>query len=455
MSRFAILVTLALAIATVSVVIAQVPPEKQFRVVNEGEFGEYITEYDASYRFIESSNQSFFTSPFQLLFYNTTPSAYILALRVGLRRDESTMRWIWDANRNNPVGENATLSLGRNGNLVLAEADGRVKWQTNTANKGVTGFQILPNGNIVLHDKNGKFVWQSFDHPTDTLLTGQSLKVNGVNKLVSRTSDSNGSDGPYSMVLDKKGLTMYVNKTGTPLVYGGWPDHDFRGTVTFAVTREFDNLTEPSAYELLLEPAPQPATNPGNNRRLLQVRPIGSGGGTLNLNKINYNGTISYLRLGSDGSLKAYSYFPAATYLKWEESFSFFSTYFVRQCGLPSFCGDYGYCDRGMCNACPTPKGLLGWSDKCAPPKTTQFCSGVKGKTVNYYKIVGVEHFTGPYVNDGQGPTSVNDCKAKCDRDCKCLGYFYKEKDKKCLLAPLLGTLIKDANTSSVAYIKY
>ncbi|KAL5997876.1 hypothetical protein ACLOJK_008808 [Asimina triloba] len=34
-----------------------------------------------------------------------------------------------------PVGENSTL------NLVLADADGRVVWQTNTASKGVTGFQ--------------------------------------------------------------------------------------------------------------------------------------------------------------------------------------------------------------------------------------------------------------------------------------------------------------------------
>ncbi|EOA33372.1 hypothetical protein CARUB_v10020275mg [Capsella rubella] len=455
MLRFDILLITALAISSVFVVMAQVPPEKQFRVLNEPSYAPYIMEYDASYRFLESPNQSFFTFPFQLMFYNTTPSAYVLALRVGSRRDMDFPRWIWDANRNNPVGDNSTLSFGRNGNLVLAELNGQVKWQTNTANKGVTGFEILPNGNMVLHDKNGKFVWQSFDHPTDTLLVGQSLKVNGVNKLVSRTSDMNGSDGPYSMVLDNKGLTMYVNKTGTPLVYGGWTDHDFRGTVTFAITREFDNVTEPSAYELLLEPAPQTATNQGKNRRLLQVRPIGSGGGTINLNKINYNGTISFLRLGSDGSLKAFSYFPAATYLEWEESFAFFSTYFVRQCGLPTFCGDFGYCNRGMCVGCPTPKGLLAWSDKCAAPKTTKFCSGGKGRTVNYYKIVGVEHFTGPYVNGGQCPISVGDCKAKCDRDCKCLGYFYKEKDKKCLIAPLLGTLIKDANTSSVAYIKY
>ncbi|KAL0663497.1 hypothetical protein Bca4012_100334 [Brassica carinata] len=452
-----ILLATALTIATVSMVIARVPPEKQFRVLNEPSYAPYITEYDASYRFLSSENQSFFTLPFQLMFYNTTPSAYVLALRVGTRRDLDYTRWIWDANRNNPVGDNSTLSLGRDGNLVLAELDGQIKWQTNTANKGVTGFKILPNGNMVLHDKNDKFIWQSFDYPTDTLLVGQSLKLNGVNKLVSRTSDMDGSDGPYSMVLGDKGLTMYINKTGQPLAYGGWPSQDFRGTVTFAVRREFDNLTEPSAYELLLEPAPEPTTtNPGNNRRLLQARPIGTGSGTINLSKVNYNGTISYLRLGSDGSLKAFSYFPPATYLEWEESFAFFSKNFVRPCGLPSFCGEFGYCSRGMCVGCPTPKGLFAWSEKCSAPKTTEFCGGRnKGKTVKYYKIVGVVHFNGPYVNDGQGPVSVNECKAKCDHDCKCLGYFYKEKDKKCLVAPLIGTLIKDANTSFIGYIKY
>ncbi|KAJ0256617.1 Bulb-type lectin domain-containing protein [Hirschfeldia incana] len=446
--KLVILLATAFAIATVSVVIAQVPPEKQFRVLNEPSYAPYITEYDAGYRFLESENQDFFTFPFTLMYYNTTPGAYVLALRVGSRRDLDYPRWIWDANRNNPVGDNSTLSFGRDGNLVLAELDGQVKWQTNTANKGVTGFEILPNGNMVLHDKNGKFIWQSFDYPTDTLLVGQSLKLNGVNKLVSRTSDKDGSDGPYSMVLGNKGLIMYVNKSGQPLAYGGWPNEDYRGTVTFAVRREFDNLTEPSAFELLLEPAPQPTTT--TNRRLLQSRPSDI------LSKINYNGTISYLRLGSDGSLKAFSYFPPATYMEWEESFAFFSRNFVRQCGLPSFCGDFGYCSRGMCVGCPTPKGLFAWSETCSAPKTTEFCGGrKKGKMVNYFKIVGVEHFNGPYVNDGQGPVSVNECKAKCDRDCKCLGYFYKEKDKKCLVAPLLGTLIKVANTSSIAYIKY
>ncbi|CAN6558268.1 unnamed protein product [Malus baccata var. baccata] len=130
---------------------AQVPANQTFTYVNEGEFGPFITEYDASYRMLDP-----FAAPFQLAFYNTTPNAFTLALRMGLRRSESLFRWVWEANRGNPVGENATLTFGTNGNLVLAHANGKVAWQTNTANKGVVGFKSLPNGNMVLHNSKGK-----------------------------------------------------------------------------------------------------------------------------------------------------------------------------------------------------------------------------------------------------------------------------------------------------------
>ncbi|KAJ7948744.1 Epidermis-specific secreted EP1-like glycoprotein [Quillaja saponaria] len=151
---------------------AVVPQNETFTIVNEGEIGPFIVEYDGSYRAL-----SVFNAPFQLAFYNTTPNAYTLALRMGLTRSESLFRWVWEANRGNPVGENATFSFGTDGNLVLADADGRIAWQTNTANKGVVAFRLLSNGNMVLLDSKGKFVWQSFDHPTDTLLVGLVFKT--------------------------------------------------------------------------------------------------------------------------------------------------------------------------------------------------------------------------------------------------------------------------------------
>uniref|UniRef100_A0A5B7BUF9 Putative epidermis-specific secreted glycoprotein EP1-like n=1 Tax=Davidia involucrata TaxID=16924 RepID=A0A5B7BUF9_DAVIN len=424
--------------------LAQVPANATFKFVNQGEFGDRIIEYDAGYRVIRNDVYTFYTFPFRLCFYNTTPDGFVFAIRLGVPDDE--MRWVWDANRNHPVGENATLAFGRTGNLVLAEADGRIVWQTNTANKGVTGIKLLPNGNLVLHDKKGKFIWQSFDYPTDTLLVGQSLHINGRNKLISRTSEMDGSDGKYSIVLEKNGFSMYINNSGQPLLYGGWPGRDLGSTVTFDAVPENDNAT---AYELVLS-FNQDSAPPHNRRRLLQVRPIGNGA-QLNLNKLNYNATYSFLRLGVDGNLRAYTYYDKVSYLRSEESFAFFSSYFVRECALPSKCGSYGLCEKRMCVACPSPKGLLGWSESCAPPKLPPCKSGAK---VDYYKIVGVEHFLSPYLDGGDGPMKAEECKDKCNKDCKCLGFFYREDNSKCLLAPLLGTLIKDANTS-VGYIKY
>ncbi|XVF78808.1 hypothetical protein PTKIN_Ptkin14bG0166700 [Pterospermum kingtungense] len=431
--------------------LAKVPANQTFKFINQGEFGDRIIEYDASYRVIRNDVYTFLARPFRLCFYNTTPNAYIFAIRAGLPNDESLMRWVWDANRNDPVRENATLTFGEDGNFVLADVDGRVVWQTNTANKGVTGIKLLPNGNLVLFDKNGKFVWQSFDYPTDTLLVGQSVKINGRNKLVSRKSDMDGSDGPYSMILDRNGFIMYLNNSGQLLIYGGWPIKDFGDIVTFDAVPENDNAT---AYELVLRTttqAQQGTSPPGNGRRLLQVVPIGGGGQTF-LAKLNYNATTSFLRLGSDGNLRAYTYYEPVGYLKWEETFAFFSRNFIRECALPSKCGTFGVCDKGMCVACPSPKGLLGWSESCNPPKLAA-CG--KGAKVDYYKIVGVEHFLNPYLDDGEGPMKVEQCREKCSKDCKCLGFIYKEDTSKCLTAPVLGTLIKDVNTTSVGYIKY
>ncbi|KAK4850476.1 hypothetical protein QYF36_007081 [Acer negundo] len=199
------------SVALISIAKASVPPSETFKYVNKGEFGPYANEYGADYRVF-----GIFSSPFQLCFYNTTPNAYTLALLMGIQRTEPLYRWVWEANRGKLVRENATLSLGTEGNLVLAEADGTVVWQTNTANKGVVGCNLLSNGNFVLYDSKGNFIWQSFDYPTDTLLVGQSLRLGGVNKLVSRKSDKENVDGTYSLVLEPKQMAMYRKIINSP-----------------------------------------------------------------------------------------------------------------------------------------------------------------------------------------------------------------------------------------------
>lgn len=427
---------------------SQVPKEKTFKYINEGSFEGYIVDYDGDYRIVSGSGSTRLSvRPFTLCFYNTTPNAHVLAIKGGFANDEDLMRWVWDANRNDPVRENSTLTFGRNGNLVLADVDGRIVWQTNTANKGVVDVSLLPNGNLVLLDKNGRFVWQSFDYPVDTLLVGMSLKLNGGRKqLVSRTSDKNGRDGPYSVVIDRKGFTMYLKtSSGKSLQYGGWQG-DGLLNVSFDAVPEEQSIF---AYELTLAFGEQQQPNTPT-RHLLQSRPVGNSRGII-LKKLNYNATISFFRLESDGNIRAYTYFRNTSYLKWDRTYEFFGDD-VRECGLPSKCGSFGFCDKRMCIACPSPKGLLGWSESCKPPPAPSCKSGAAA--AKYYKIAGVQHFTSPY-NEGEGPIKVTDCRDKCSKDCKCAGFFYREESSKCFTVPVLGTLIKDVNTSHVGYIRY
>ncbi|KAK8608175.1 hypothetical protein V6N13_023606 [Hibiscus sabdariffa] len=413
---------------------AVVPPSGTFKYVNQGEFGEYSVEYFADYRVLPT-----YLFPFQLCFYNTTPNAFTLALRMGHHRSESVMRWVWEANRGRPVGENATLTFGSNGNLVLADADGTVAWQTGTANKGVVGFDLLQNGNLVLYDKKGKFIWQSFDHPTDTLLVGQALRANGPNKLVSRTSISDSSEGPYSFVMEERYLKMYYKSmnSASPLLYYRSYEFGNNGQGSLANLKFYCSPETEQAYAFELGFTYDMKGSPSS--------------GTYIFSRPKYNSTYSMLRVESDGNLMIYTYNENVDWGAWDNTYKLFDgDDHESLCNLPKRCGSLGICEDNQCVACPRPKGLAGWSKSCVPPALPP-CKG--GANVGYYKVVGVEHFTNGYT-EGDGPVKLNDCRVKCSNDCGCLGFFYREESSKCLLVPELGTLVKVENLAHVAYIK-
>lgn len=410
---------------------AVVAPEHQFTFVNEGDFGDYIVEYNANYRTLNP-----FNSPFQLCFYNTTPNAFTLALRMGLVRSTSRMRWVWEANRGNPVRENATISLGSDGNLVLADADGRVAWQTNTSNKGVTGLWVLGNGNMVLHDDNGNFVWQSFDSPTDTLLLGQSLRVGAANKLVSRASSTVNSNGPYSLELGPKGFSMYYKSSNSPKPMLYFSSSDFftidRGTLVNLTFTSFPDVDDISYLGFDYHVA-----NPASESNRFLVRP-------------NYNSTLTYLRLGLDGNIRFFTYNDKVDITAWEETYTLFSRDSdVTECQLPERCGKFGLCEDNQCVACPSPKGLLGWNKNCEAAKVTS----CRPSDFQYYKLEGVDHFMSRYTK-GDGPMKESECGSKCTKDCKCLGYFYRTDSSRCWIAYDLKTLTSVGNSTHLAYIK-
>ncbi|KAK9048576.1 hypothetical protein SSX86_032459 [Deinandra increscens subsp. villosa] len=377
---------------------AIVPANETFHYVNEGDFGTFDSEYAPTYRPLPP-----FTFPFQLCFYNTTPNAYTLALRMGTRRDGTVMPWVWEANRGKPVSENATFSLLSDGNLVLADANGQIAWQTDTANKGVVGFAILSDGNVVLRDSKGNFVWQSFDSPTDTLLVGQTLSVRGGPlKLVSRESITNNVNGVYS-------LLPKVNTKRTTFTHSG---------VTFKTAKLFEFPD-------------------------------------LGLGQVRYNSSLSYLRLGIDGNLRLYTYRANVRGNAWSLLFTLFDRRedefrmdFEDECQLPNRCGKFGLCEDSQCVGCPKPDGVLAWSKDCDTKSPGCEASGFK-----YYELKGVDHFTVKYTG-GNGPMKRSECESKCTKDCKCMGYFYRTDKSRCWIAYELKTLTRVGNSTHFAYIK-
>ncbi|KAI3833542.1 hypothetical protein MKW98_024541 [Papaver atlanticum] len=330
---------------------AQVPKNRTFRIINQGDYQDAVSEYGATFRFAKP-NANFNTDPFGLYFYNTTFNAYVLGIGGGSRQNimltmADQIHWVWDANRNDPVREKATLTFGRNGNLVLADVDGRIVWQTYTANKGVTGISMKKNGNLVLHDKNGRFIWQSFQHPTDTLVGGQSLQLKGSNtKLVSRTSNPSSYDGPYSLVIgEKHGLMMYKNTSGKLVQYAGWEAKGV-SNVTFHSVKRIDPVQPEPNFEVK-----------GNTSYFLSLGFSNGKNSKRVVLKIMANtyGHYSHLRIESDGNLKVYSYslrqnFPEMT--SWEKDYAFFGDT-VKECALRSKCGTSGKCYGRLCSACP------------------------------------------------------------------------------------------------------
>ncbi|KAL5722876.1 hypothetical protein ACHQM5_006337 [Ranunculus cassubicifolius] len=406
---------------------AIVPSSKTFKFINEGDYSDFDeTSVEYYFRFLDPLHLSR-ENPFGLGFCNPEHDSWTFGIFMG--GSSIPTRWVWEANRGNPVGENASLSFGTDGNLVLRDTKGSLAWQTGTANKGVVGMELLQNGNLVLVNKQGRFVWQSFDHPTDTLLVGQGLYLGGVNKLTSRY-------GGYSFVVEKNRYALYLNSKNSrkPLPY-------YAFEFNHPIGKAQENMSSPSlvfrslyVYGYLLTLDSWADTSVLGTSQVI-------------------NTTLSMFRLESDGNIRVYTYSQKFRWDPWVTMYTLFGGSSGRdECSWPSKCGSLGVCgDDGQCVGCPTPKGWSWWSRSCAPPKLPR-CGG-RPYNVTYYRVDGVQHFTQSY-SGGEGPMKIGKCRDMCTEDCGCLGFFFEKERSLCLLAPELRTLTKTSNPSFVGYIK-
>ncbi|KAI3440375.1 Receptor-like serine/threonine-protein kinase, partial [Psidium guajava] len=133
---------------------------------------------------------------------------------------------VWMANRDQPVnGRSSKLSLRKNGDLVLIDADRMVVWAARSTGSSFRSstklLQLLDTGNLVLRDEQHVVLWQSFDSPTDTLLPLQMLTRN--TPLVSSRSENNFSSGYYRLYFDNDNLLRLLFD-GPKITSVYWPN---------------------------------------------------------------------------------------------------------------------------------------------------------------------------------------------------------------------------------------
>lgn len=252
-----------------------------------------------------------------------------------------------------------------------------------------------------------------------------------------------GSEGPYSFGMERGlgSLVMYYQSKNspTPMLYYKSDDiGDGKGSLAHLTLSAEPETEGATAFEIRFG---FDMNNSPSFGAYILARP-------------KYNATYSMLRVEWDGNLRIHTYNENVDWGAWENTFALFDRDIgrARECSLPKRCGSLGVCEDSQCVACPNAKGLLGWSKSCSPlvlpPRQA------RAKSVGYYKVVGVEHFLSGYSTQGDGPMGLAECRDKCNKDCKCLGFFYREESSKCLLVPELDTLTKVSNASHVAYIK-
>uniref|UniRef100_A0A0E0E2S6 Receptor-like serine/threonine-protein kinase n=1 Tax=Oryza meridionalis TaxID=40149 RepID=A0A0E0E2S6_9ORYZ len=337
---------------------------------------------------------------------------------------------VWFANRDHPVGENATVQFTERGDLVLYDADGTLVWSTNTANKYIVSMNLTGSGNLVLLDRSNVVVWRSFDHPTDTLLISQTLQMG--QKLVARTSSTNWTEGKFYVTVLADGLYAFAG-IDAPLAYYRSPTG---GTVA----------TNRSAYVALKNGSLEVFTSfreteaPDYHIKL-PADPFGQ----------------VFARLDWDGHMRLYNW--------GNESWGSDIFDISDPCAYPLACGEYGICSHGQC-ICPDvavgQSGLFELVDTREFDRgcllTSSFSCGSAERTW-FLAVPNVTHFNFVY----NWTTNEEHCKLSCLNDCSCWASFFQHKNTSygfCFLASDIFSMIRvsaqsySSNFSSSAFLK-
>eukprot|EP01018_Ginkgo_biloba_P010710 Gb_12130 [translate_table: standard] len=336
---------------------------------------------------------------------------------------------VWTANRDSPVSNSDPFEFSADGNAGLT-SNGNIVWSSKTGGKGVKVMELQESGNLVLLDNSSQIIWQSFDHPTDTLLFNQSLKV-GM-KLVSNAGTEDPSSGTYFLNLEYGDLVLYANYN-PPQPY--WTmQTDVRRTILRDGILTSAVLS--SRYWGLYDETQ----------------------GLLEEFIFSYTPAVDGLRaavLGPDGNITFH--FISAVGSSIIDQMSIPEDF----CQRPNPCGSYSICNGNKQCQCPQVLSSM-YGSTCNPPPPPT-CNpqplpqhGSYNHSLELVKIGdGLNYFANQFVSPVKAPGLIG-CQQACKKNCSCIVMFFSNWSGDCFLYGQLGSLqqSEDASFGFVAYIK-
>ncbi|KAJ6744481.1 S-LOCUS RECEPTOR KINASE (SRK) [Salix purpurea] len=286
-------------------------------------------------------------------------------------------------------------------------------------------MQLQDSGNLVLLDRNNVSLWGSFDHPTDTIVMGQSLAVG--TSVDCYTSDNDRSDGDYRLVVTAGDAVLQWNRMSY------WKlSAEPKGSQDSMVPVSFLALNDTGLFLL------------GSDRSTVVIK--------LSLGPANFR----VAKLGFDGKFRVSKFVDK----NWVQEFVSPDD----ECKIPLVCNKMGLCTSGRCSCPPNFHGDPLSKSGCTPTDASlALPSGcIDRKESNFsvfYVNLGSEsdYFANEFMAPAKRDISLLACQDLCTRNCSCLGIFYGNSSASCyLLENPLGSIMgsSSSNRKRLGYVK-
>ncbi|KZV55195.1 hypothetical protein F511_12782 [Dorcoceras hygrometricum] len=344
---------------------------------------------------------------FKLGFF-TPPDSKNRYLAVFYTVSEQTSIWI--ANRDNPLRDSSgSVSIDRDGNLVLTNGDNEIIWSTNaTTSPTNTSAQIQDTGNLVLKEvSTGNIIWDSFSHPSDVFLpllkiiddtkTGNKVSVS------SWRSESDPQVGNFTAGLEALNIPqIFTWKNGRP----HWRSGPWNGQILIGVQDMYSPYLD--GFSVV------------DNRSGLFY--FTAPEGTV-LMKIDLNSSGSLVQTLWDDQKKSWD----ITWLAPQNV-----------CDIYGTCGPFGSCNvKNSPTICSCLRGFEpknkdewasgNWTNGCVRKSPLQCdpSNNSNGKEGNGDGFLKLQFMKVPDFAEQFSSRQVDECRDRCSSNCSCIAYAH------------------------------